>query len=140
MAQVYHSLIAGPAERDLALGPLISAPQKSRVEAFIRAGLGRGAELVAAGQVAEDAPEGGHYVAPQLYAGVTPDDALAQEEIFGPVQILLPFEDEDEAVALANGTRFGLVAGVWTKDAARQHRLVRRLHAGQGFQIGRAHV
>ena len=94
---------------------------------------GRGAELVAAGQVAEDAPEGGHYVAPQLYAGVTPDDALAQEEIFGPVQILLPFEDEDEAVALANGTRFGLVAGVWTKDAGRQHRLVRRLHAGQVF-------
>jgi aldehyde dehydrogenase (NAD+) len=58
---------------------------------------------------------------------------LAQQEIFGPVQVAIPFDDEDEAVAIANGTPFGLVAGVWTRDAGRQHRLVRRLRAGQVF-------
>jgi aldehyde dehydrogenase (NAD+) len=72
-------------------------------------------------------------VAPQLYTQVTPQEPLAQEEIFGPVQVILPFDDEEEAVRLANGTPYGLVAGVWTRDAGRQHRLVRRLKAGQVF-------
>jgi aldehyde dehydrogenase (NAD+) len=64
---------------------------------------------------------------------VRPDHRLAQEEIFGPVQVAIPFDDEDEAVAIANGTAYGLVAGAWTRDAGRQLRLTRRLRAGQVF-------
>jgi aldehyde dehydrogenase (NAD+) len=88
---------------------------------------------VAEGRIAADAPDGGHFVAPRLLAGADPDHALAQEEIFGPVQLLLPFETEEEAVAIANGTPYGLVAGVWTDSGARQMRLARRLRAGQVF-------
>lgn len=71
-------------------------------------------------------PAGGHYLAPRLLAGAAPGHVLAQEEIFGPVQLLLPFEDEQEAIAIANGTGFGLVAGVWSENGARQMRLACR--------------
>ncbi len=129
----YRALRAGPAGQDLDLGPLISATQLQRVRGLLAAGLGAGAELLAAGEVVNDAPAGGHYLAPALLGGVRADQPLAQEELFGPVQVVLPFDTEEEAVALANGTRFGLVAGAWTRDAGRQHRLVRRLRAGQVF-------
>jgi aldehyde dehydrogenase (NAD+) len=90
-------------------------------------------QIVAQGQLAPDLPEGGHYVLPTLLAGIAPDHALAQEEIFGPVQVLLPFEDDDDAVAIANGTAYGLVASIWTASGARQMRLAKRLRAGQVF-------
>jgi aldehyde dehydrogenase (NAD+) len=128
-----RALRVGPAARDLDLGPLVSAAQRARVQGLVAAGLGAGAVLLATGEVVADAPAGGHYVAPTLLGGVAPSAPLAQEEIFGPVQVVLPFDDEDEAVAIANGTRYGLVAGAWTRDAGRQHRLVRRLRAGQVF-------
>ena len=112
------------------MGPLISARQKARVEAH----LARGAELeVAARATLGDLPPRGHYLAPTLLAGAAPDHPLAQEEIFGPVQLVIPFEDEAEAVAIADGTPYGLVAGVWTRDGARQMRLARALRAGQVF-------
>ncbi|MFV0358168.1 aldehyde dehydrogenase family protein [Tropicimonas sp.] len=131
MAERYATLRVGPALRDLEVGPLISARQREIVEGYIR----RGADLdlLAQGRIAEDAPTGGHYVAPRLLSGAAPGHVLAQEEIFGPVQMLLPFESEDEAVAIANGTGLGLVAAVWTGDGARQMRLARRLRAGQVF-------
>jgi aldehyde dehydrogenase (NAD+) len=117
------------ADRDL--GPLISARQKDIVTAYLDlAGQG---QRVAEGQIAPDAPAGGNYVAPVLLAGVAPEDRLAQEEIFGPVQVLLPFDDEEEAAAIANGTPYGLVAGVWSADGGRQMRLARQLRAGQVF-------
>ncbi len=131
MAERYAGLFAGPALADMAVGPLISAGQKAVVEGYLAlAGAG---QVVARGQVAGDAPAGGHYVAPALIEGVAPGARLAQEEVFGPVQVLIPFEDEAEAVAIANGTPFGLVAGVWTADGGRQMRLARRLRAGQVF-------
>ncbi len=133
LAARYRALRAGPAARDLDLGPLVSGAQLARVRRMVTTGLEAGAELLASGEVVADAPPGGHYIAPTLLGGVAPADPLAQEEVFGPVQVVLPFADEDEAVAIANGTRYGLVAGAWTRDAGRQHRLVRRLRAGQVF-------
>ena len=131
MAARYRALRAGPALSDLELGPLVSRRQKEIVEGF----LARGADLerTATGQVVADAPVGGAYVAPVLFAGVSPDHALAQDEIFGPVQVVIAFRDEDEAVSIANGTKFGLVASCWTRDGARQMRMARKLRAGQVF-------
>ena len=72
-------------------------------------------------------------LAPTLFAGVAPDHLLAQDEIFGPVQIVIPFTSEDEAIRIANGTEYGLVAGVWTRDGSRAMRLMRAVRAGQVF-------
>ncbi len=131
MADRYSALRAGPALADLDVGPLVSLRQKEIVEGFLAKG--HDLQIAAQGQVVDDAPEGGAYVPPTLFAGASADHVLAQDEIFGPVQIVLPFDDEDHAVEIANGTAFGLVASVWTKDGARQMRLAKRLHAGQVF-------
>ena len=131
MAERYRTLQVGPAEADLAVGPLISARQKSVVEGFLA--LGSDLTVAARGRIAPDAPAGGFYVAPTLYSEVPPDHALAQQEIFGPVQVLIPFDDEAEALKIANGTAFGLVAAIWTRDGARQMRLAKALKSGQVF-------
>jgi aldehyde dehydrogenase (NAD+) len=131
MAARYSELRAGPAMSDLDVGPLVSDRQKSIVEGFITQG--EDLEIAARGTVVDDAPTGGAYVAPTLFGGVTPTHILAQDEIFGPVQVVIPFKDEDHAVEIANGTKFGLVASCWTKDGARQMRMAKRLRAGQVF-------
>ena len=129
MADAYRALQVGPALDDLHLGPLISSRQKEIVTGFIA----QGADLTitAQGQLVTDAA--GHYVAPVLFSDVPPDHVLAQDEIFGPVQVLIPFDDEAEAIRIANGTAYGLVAAIWTRDGARQMRLAKALHAGQVF-------
>ena len=131
MAEKYRELRAGPAMSDLSVGPLVSARQKEIVEGFIAKGADL--NLVARGEVVADAPAGGAYVAPALFADVSPDHALAQDEIFGPVQVIIPFEDEAEALAIANGTAYGLVASIWSRDGARQMRLAKALRSGQVF-------
>ena len=131
MAARYSALEVGPAIRDLDVGPLISARQKEIVDGFLA--LAGALEIAATGAVVADAPSGGHYVAPTLLAGVGPDHRLAQDEIFGPVQAVIPFDTEEEAVAIANGTAYGLVASVWSENGARQMRLAKRLRAGQVF-------
>ena len=130
MAARYNALRVGPAMADLDVGPLISARQQGLVSGF----LAQGADLQTVGQASlRDLPEGGYYLPPTLFAGVADDHALAQSEIFGPVQVVIPFDDEDQAVAIANGTEYGLVASVWSTNGARQMRLARRVRAGQIF-------
>jgi aldehyde dehydrogenase (NAD+) len=131
MAAAYGELTVGPALDDLRVGPLISARQKQIVSGF----LDRGADLTVAGRgvIVDHAPDEGAYVAPTLFADVPEGHPLAQDEIFGPVQVIIPFDTEAEAVRLANGTDYGLVAGVWTSDGARQMRLAKALHSGQVF-------
>lgn len=131
MADRYRGLQTGPALADLNVGPLVSNRQKEIVDGFIAQG--SDLEIAARGSIVADAPAGGAYVAPTLFAGVAPEHTLAQDEIFGPVQVVIPFKDEDHAVAIANGTKFGLVASCWTKDGARQMRMAKKLRAGQVF-------
>lgn len=131
MGAHYRRLRAGAALDDLDLGPLVSSRQKDIVENFL--GLAGDLTIAARGEVVAKAPLGGHYVAPALLADVTPAHRLAREEIFGPVQVVIPFEGEDEAAAIANGTDFGLVASVWSREGARQMRMAKRLRAGQVF-------
>ncbi len=131
LAERYRALRVGAARDDLDVGPLISAAQRARVENFISQG--RKGRVVAEGKIVPSAPSGGHFVAPILFADVKPDDVIAQEEIFGPVQVVIPFESEEQAIAIANGTEYGLVAGTWTRDGGRAMRMARALQAGQVF-------
>ena len=133
IAARFRMLQSGPALQDLDCGPLVSQAQKSRLQRYLKQARADGLEFVAEGCIVDDAPSGGNYVAPCLLGNVPADHAVAQEELFGPVLAILPFQDEDEAVALANGTAFGLVSGVWTKDGSRQFRMAKRLKSGQVF-------
>jgi aldehyde dehydrogenase (NAD+) len=133
MAERYRALRAGPAARDLDLGPVISARQKDGVDHFLALARDSGLALAAEGEIVADAPKRGHYVRPTLVDDVPPDHALAQDEIFGPVQVLIAFDGEAEAIRIANGTKYGLVAGVWTKDGSRALRMARALKCGQVF-------
>jgi aldehyde dehydrogenase (NAD+) len=126
-------LRVGPALADLDVGPLIRQSQLQRVWDFLSQAQVDGIPIAAQGVVMDDAPQSGFYQAPTLLRDVPPQHRIAQEEIFGPVLAALPFDDEDEALRLANGTPFGLVAGVWTQHGGRQMRMARRLRCGQVF-------
>jgi acyl-CoA reductase-like NAD-dependent aldehyde dehydrogenase len=110
------------------VGPVISAAHRERIEGYVRTGRDEGAEIVAGGS-RPDLPRG-YYVAPTLLADARPDMRVAQEEIFGPVIVAIPFDDDDEAVAIANGTPFGLYDYVFSADTGRAMRVSRRLRTG----------
>jgi aldehyde dehydrogenase (NAD+) len=133
LGHAFAALRVGPAAMDLDLGPLIRQSQQQRVQGFLSDAQVAGITMVAQGQIADEAPETGYYQAPTLLRDVPVQHRLAQEEVFGPVLCAMPFRDEDHAVELANATQFGLVAGVWTRDGARQFRMARRLRCGQVF-------
>lgn len=136
LRQNFRSLVSGPHDRDLDLGPLINAAQARRVAGFAEDAARAGVPLVAEGTVAPGSPQGGFYVPARIYGPVPLDARLAREEVFGPVLAVIPFRDEAEAVRIANGTEYGLVAGVWTRDAARAMRVARAVRSGQVFVNG----
>lgn len=131
MAETYGNLRVGPAGADLNVGPLISNRQKEIVNGFLSQA--SDLEIAAQGVIVDNAPKDGSYVAPVLLADVPRDHALAQDEIFGPVQALIRFDSESEAIEIANNTEYGLVASVWSRDGGRQMRLAKALRAGQVF-------
>ena len=133
MAERYRRLRVGPALTDPDVGPLISRRQQELVQGYLSLVRDGGLQIAAQALLPADLPAGGCYLAPTLVAGVLATHRIAQEEIFGPVQVVIAFNDEAEAVTIANGTAFGLVAGVWTRDGSRALRLARKLHCGQVF-------
>jgi len=133
VAAAFKALVCGPVERDPDVGPLVNARQLERVRAYVKRAQADGLRCVATGSVAPTAPSGGFYHPPMLFADVPASHPLAQEEIFGPVLVAMPFDTEEQAIALANGTPYGLLAGVWTRDGGRQMRLARALKSGQVF-------
>ncbi len=133
LGQAFEKLRVGPAAMDLDVGPLIRQSQQQRVWDFLSDAQVAGIPMVAQGVVVDEAPEGGFYQAPTLLRDVPVGHRLAQEEVFGPVLSAMAFQDEDHAVELANATQFGLVAGIWTRDGARQFRMAKRVHSGQVF-------
>ena len=133
LGKAFSALRAGPPKMDLDLGPLIRATQQQRVRGFLEQARADGIATVAQGQVVSEAPASGFYAAPTLLRDVPVDHRLAQDEVFGPVLAAMCFEDEDQAVQMANATHFGLVAGVWTRDGGRQFRMAKRVKAGQIF-------
>lgn len=120
--------VGDPLAADTVVGPVVSAAQRDRIEAHVRSGADEGGEVVVGGE-RPDMPRG-FYVAPTLVAGCKPGMPVVQQEIFGPVVVALSFDDEDEGVALANGTDFGLNDYVFTGDTARGMRVARQLRTG----------
>ena len=133
LGKAFESLRVGPAALDLDVGPLIRQSQQQRVWDFLSDAQVAHIPMVAQGQIVDEAPETGYYQVPTLLRDVPPKHRLAHEEVFGPVLCAMPFKDEDEAVALANATQFGLVTGIWTRDGARQFRMAKRVRSGQVF-------
>ncbi|MEY2591010.1 MAG: aldehyde dehydrogenase [Acidimicrobiaceae bacterium] len=123
-----HLKVGDPLEADTVLGPVISAPHRDRIEGYVRSGADEGGTVVAGGD-RPDLPSG-FYVKPTLIADCKAGMKVVQEEIFGPVVVVVPFDDEDEAVSLANGTDFGLYDYVFSKDSARAMRVAKQLRSG----------
>ena len=133
LAKRFRALRLGAADQDLDLGPVVNAKQKARIESYLDLARRDGLPILAEGELGTNVPGGGFYVRPTLIGDVPPDHRLAQEEIFGPVLVAIRFRDEEDAVRIANGTNFGLVAGVWTRDIGRGLRLSKRIKSGQVF-------
>lgn len=130
VAAEFDKVTIGRGLDDPQLGPLVSAKQLGRVRGFVDS-LDTG-EVVTGGRVPEDS-SGGAFYSPTLIDGVDPQSEIAREEVFGPVVVSMSFADDDEAIALANGTDYALLAAAWTTDLSRAHRMARDLAAGQVF-------
>ena len=113
------------------LGPLVSQAQWDRVEGYIQKGVDEGAKLVAGGTGKPEGLEKGFFVKPTVFSNVKPDMTIAQEEIFGPVLSIIPYDTDEEAITIANGTQYGLAGGVWAGSKERAEQVARRLQTGQ---------
>ncbi len=129
----FAALRAGASSMDLDCGPLINQAQYDRVCTYVKQAEEEGVPVLARAQIAEGAPSGGYYVAPILYGPVPRANRLAHEEVFGPLLSVIPFEDEADAIRLANATEYGLTAGLWTENGGRQLRVAKALKCGQVF-------
>lgn len=123
---------AGMPDRQVECGPIITAAQFERVQSSIARIKDSGLKLLAQGQL-DSVDEGGFFVPPMVFGPVPRNHELAREEVFGPVLAVIPFDDEEDAVELANATDYGLVAGVWTENGSRQHRMAHAIEVGQVF-------
>ncbi|TVP46976.1 MAG: aldehyde dehydrogenase family protein [Halomonas sp.] len=133
LCERFAALRCDAGEADASCGPLINARQKAKLEARLAAAEADGICVAARGQLASSAPVGGHFVLPQLLTDIPDGHEVLKEELFGPVLVVQVFEDEAEALALANATDFGLCAGIWTRDGGRQLRLAKGIRSGQVF-------
>jgi aldehyde dehydrogenase (NAD+) len=131
-AAVAEAFAAGdPFADGSAMGPVVSKAQRGRVRAYIEKGTEEGAKLVTGGAEPPEGLETGWFVQPTVFSGVSSDMTIAQEEIFGPVLSIMPYEDEEDAVRIANDTIYGLAGGVWSADEERAKKVAARIRTGQ---------
>jgi acyl-CoA reductase-like NAD-dependent aldehyde dehydrogenase len=120
-----------PFDASTRLGPLVSATQRERVRGYIHKGVDEGAKLLTGGPESPDGLDTGFFVRPTVFSDVTTDMTIAQEEIFGPVLSIMPYDTEEEAIRIANDTVYGLAGGVWAGDKAHAESVARQVRAGQ---------
>jgi len=123
--------LGDPRSGNFRYGPLVSKAQQERVRAYIRSGLEEGAKLVTGGLEQPGELPKGYYVKPTVFAGVSSRMRIAQEEIFGPVLTIIPYEDEEDAIRIANDTIYGLGGAVWSRNLERAKRVARRIRTAQ---------
>ena len=133
VAEAFAKVRVGTPAMNLDCGPVMNPAQLARVNRYIDAARDSGVPILAQGQLAEGVPKGGYYVRPTLFGPVGRTDALACEEVFGPVLAAMSFADEADAIALANGTPYGLLAAVWSENGGRAYRVAKAVRAGQVF-------
>jgi acyl-CoA reductase-like NAD-dependent aldehyde dehydrogenase len=134
ISDAFTKVRIGPWYEDVQMGPLISAKQEQRVLGYLDIGREEGAEIVTGGhKLTGDRFDRGFFVEPTIFDRVRPDMRIAQEEIFGPVLSVIDYTDEEEALAIANGTRYGLTATVWTSDINRAVRIAKKVQAGHVY-------
>ena len=128
---VERERVGDPTQEETNLGPVVSQTQHERVLGYINQGIKEGARLVIGGPQEPDSAGDGYFVAPTVFSDVRSDMTIAQEEIFGPVLVVMPYDSEEEAIEIANGTPYGLSGGVWSSDRDRAERVAKRLRTGQ---------